>query len=135
MSRRGWLVLGAAAVVLATTAGTGAFSAVNAERGIQVTVVDDDDAYLGVAITANGTENNTTAMVRVTNQFPDGTTLTTVTATSDDETVSLTPGARTLDTGDASTETLSSVTCGDTITIRASGDGISVELEREIACE
>lgn len=135
MSRRGWLVLGAAAVVLATTAGTSAFSAVSAERGIHVAVVDDDDAYLGVAITANATGNKTVAIITVRNQFPDGSTLTTVTATSADEMVSLTPGARTLDTGDTSTRVLTDVTCGDTIIIRASGDGIRVELEREVACE
>ncbi|MFC6953351.1 hypothetical protein [Halorubellus litoreus] len=135
MSRRGWLVLAAAAVVVATTAGTGAFSAVSAERGIQIAVVDDDRAYLGVAVTANVSGNDTTARITVTNQFPQGTTLSAVTATVDGETVSLTPGSTTLDGGDSTTGTVANVTCGDTVTIRASGDGVRVELEREIVCE
>ncbi|WP_227131109.1 hypothetical protein [Halorubellus salinus] len=135
MSRRGWLVLGAAVVVLATTTGTGAFSAVNAERGIQVAVVDDDSAYLGVAITANATGNNTTATITVRNQFSDGTTLTTVTATSDDDIVSLTPGTTTLASGESGTGTVENVTCGETVVIQARGDGVNVEFEREITCE
>jgi hypothetical protein len=134
VSRRGWLVLGAAVVVLATTAGTGAFSTVGAERGVQVAVVDDDNAYLGVVIAANATGNDTTANITVTNQFPDGTTLTSITATGPDGTTSLTPNDGALETGETTSATIQNATCDSTITIHANGPGVQVTIDRPVDC-
>lgn len=51
--------------------GVGSFSAVDANRQVSVTVVDDSEAYLG--ITGGGsieTEGGTTTLYTITNQFP-----------------------------------------------------------------
>jgi hypothetical protein len=134
VTRRGWLVLAAALVVLATTAGTSAFSAASLDRGVQIGVASDDDAYLGVAVTGTATNNTTTASVTVTNQFPGGTALTTVVATVDDDTVTLTPSDGSLNGGEPTSATIEDVTCDDTVVIHASGDAVAVTLERQVDC-
>jgi len=48
MKRRQFLFLFGAGSAAATSVGTGAFSSVEAERGVSVDVVDDEDAYLGI---------------------------------------------------------------------------------------
>ncbi|WP_323676423.1 hypothetical protein [Halorubellus sp. PRR65] len=134
MTRRGWLVLAAALVVLATTAGTSAFSAASLDRSVQIDVADDQSAYLGVSVTGNATNNTTTATVTVTNQLPGDIALTTVTATDEGDSTSLTPGDGSLDGGDTTSATIENVTCGETVVIHASGDAVTVTLEREIQC-
>lgn len=60
-------------VALLSIVATGGFSTAEAERGITVAVVDDDEAYLGYdepdhTVEVNGTE--TVTLVKVTNRFP-----------------------------------------------------------------
>ena len=69
MRKRSSLVLIALAVVLGT-AGTGAFSSAETDRSVSVAVVDDDEAYVGYdPIEVNATNNETVALVTVTNRF------------------------------------------------------------------
>ena len=85
MRRRSRFGIGLVALILALAliSGTGAFSAITGERGTQVTVVDDGDAYLGIeqsveepevtAIEGNGTtsEGNTTTESSAANRTTD----------------------------------------------------------------
>jgi hypothetical protein len=64
MKRRNFILLLGGASSGAMSVGTGAFSSVEAERGVAVNVVDDEEAYLG--LTADPNEET---LVRVTNQF------------------------------------------------------------------
>jgi len=134
MNYRGVVVIAAGLVVLSTTAGTGAFSATTVDRSAEIAVVDDDSAYLAVTVTANATGNETTATVTVTNQFPPGTALTAVRVEHDDDSRSALPDDGSLDPGEPSTATFENVTCDGTVTIAASGDGVAVELERDVDC-
>jgi hypothetical protein len=54
----------------AMSVGTGAFSSVEAERGVAVNVVEDDEAYLGIAV------DEKTDDVQIKNQFTDHLNLT-----------------------------------------------------------
>ena len=77
MKRRNLILLLGGASSGAMSAGTGAFSSVEAERGVEVNVVDDDEAYLGLEaeseITAFG---RSTDIVEIRNSFTDELTLT-----------------------------------------------------------
>jgi hypothetical protein len=57
--------------VLATViTGTAGYSAIQAERSVDVTVADDENAYLAVENTNDSIENGSTrGVLRVTNQF------------------------------------------------------------------
>lgn len=57
--------------VLATViTGTAGYSAIQAERSVDVTVADDEDAYLAVENTNDSiTNGSTSSVLRVTNQF------------------------------------------------------------------
>ena len=127
MNRRRLLMLGAAVAVLASVGGTGGFSTANADRGVQVAVVDDEQAYLGIE-----SENVTgeTWNVTVTNRFPDGATAE-VTVEVGDRTDSTTLGA-----GASERLTLTGVACGATANLTASaGDGsVAIEASREVTC-
>ncbi|WP_154020433.1 hypothetical protein [Halorubrum halophilum] len=52
--------------------GTGAFSSVEADRGVEVNVVEDDEAYLGLDVkTRTVTVGQSTEVVEITNRFAD----------------------------------------------------------------
>lgn len=69
MRKRASIVLFAFAVLLGTV-GTGAFSTTEAERGVNVTVVDDEEAYVGYdPVEVNATDGETVALVTVANRF------------------------------------------------------------------
>lgn len=69
MRKRASIVLFAFAVLLGTV-GTGAFSTTEAERGVNVRVVDDEEAYVGYdPVSVNATDGETVALVNVTNRF------------------------------------------------------------------
>ena len=70
MKRRNLILLLGGASAGATSVGTGAFSSVEAERGVEVNVVDDDEAYLGLDDDAGQ------GLVRIKNQFAEDLTLT-----------------------------------------------------------
>lgn len=66
MKRRNFILLLGGASSGAMSVGTGAFSSVEAEREVEVNVVEDDEAYLG--LTADPDDET---LVRVRNQFTD----------------------------------------------------------------
>ena len=70
MKRRNLILLLGGASSGAMSVGTGAFSSVEAERGVEVNVVDDEDAYLGLDDDAGE------GLVRIKNQFAEDLTLT-----------------------------------------------------------
>ncbi|WP_178915060.1 hypothetical protein [Natronomonas gomsonensis] len=135
MTRRRRLLLAAAllaSVVVVTT--TGGFSSATAERGVDVSVAEDSNAYLGVEQAPSGTENGTTNLeVTVANQFPAGTDLTTVEVTANGTTVDFAePDA--VEAGDERTYTFRTVSCDGRITVEAQGAGVTVGLNRTVAC-
>ena len=154
MKRRHFILLLGGASSGALGIGTGAFSSVDAERGVEVDVVDDPSAYLGLKRLAAADSvpiDEETDVVRIQNQF----------ATPLDLSVSLDesgPGideinvdGEALDPGDRTTVTLESpgdstnvsVKCDETgktsFTLSFNGDagGASVDKTRtfEITCE
>lgn len=131
MNRRAWVVIAAATVALATTVGTGAVSSISAERGMNVAVVDDEEAYLGLDVETVTTENGTEVNVTVSNQFPDGTTLD-VTVSHDG--VTAYPGKHSLESGETRWVAFENATCDGTVTVTATGDDVAVELERDVDC-
>jgi hypothetical protein len=68
--------------------------------------------------------------VTVTNRFGSDVTLETVKVTVDGETKDLGP----LDSGSEGTASFSDVDCNSEIDVSASGDSVSIELEREVGC-
>jgi len=130
MNRRTVVLVTGLIAVLGLLTSTGGLSATAADRGLQVTIADDDDAYLGFqqdAVTTNGTTNLT---VTVANQFPTGTTLDTVEISVDGETRDAGP----LDAGEDETVTFEFAECDDTIAVDASGTGVAVSLSRPVGC-
>jgi hypothetical protein len=122
-----------ALLVVGTTVGTGGFSAMNADRGVDITVVDDDRAYLGVDRSPSGTANGTTNLtVTITNRLGSGTTLesVTLTATLDDASKRL----DSIQTGELKEATLRGVSCDGYIEIRATGESVEVSLSRAVIC-
>jgi len=136
MTRRLVVLVAAALLAVAGTVGTGALSAVTADRAVTVDVADDENAYLGVALATNDTTNATANLtVSVTNQFPAGTQLTDVTVEANGEAAALATDDDPLTVGETASITVQNATCGDTVALRASGDGVTVALERSIDCE
>lgn len=78
MKRRHLILLLGGASSGAMSIGTGAFSSVEAERGVEVNVVEDDEAYLGLE---EGVSDQ--RLIRVTNQFTASLTLTLAAAVQD----------------------------------------------------
>lgn len=73
MKRRRLVLLSLAVASLALAAGTGAFTAMSADRGVDVRVADDDSAYIGIeketpTITAG---TSTEILMTLENNFPD----------------------------------------------------------------
>ena len=120
---------------LATAASTSGFAAASADRAVEVAVVDDDTAYLGFEATTADTAGGTTNLtVDVTNQFPAGTTLDTVTvAVADREPIALRP-SESLAPGETESERFEDVPCGAPVVVAAHGDGVDVSLDRSVEC-
>jgi len=130
--------LRALSLVLAFTAavglifGTAGFTALEADRGVNVTVVDDEDAYLGYEAETETGNNSTTVTAEYHNQFSDELTLdVTVEVDGEDRkavSVTLTEGAAERITV---TESCSSgETVQFTFAATGSGSGVDVSLER-----
>lgn len=97
------------------------FSSVAADRSIEVAVVPDDSAYLGVQRTCN----NSTVRVGVTNRLPTGTTLDVAVGGTTEPIDGLAPG-------ESQNRTFDSFDADDRITVDASGSGVSVRLTRPL---
>jgi hypothetical protein len=130
MNLRWPLISALLVVVLGLVSGTSGLSATVVDRGVQASVVNDDDAYLGFKQDAVTTNETTNLTITITNQFPAGTTLDTVRVTVDRNEKCLGP----LDPGDQNSTTFESVDCDGSLSVVASGVGVEVALDRE-ACE
>lgn len=122
------LLLAIALITALALVGTGSFASVTSERGVEVAVVDDDAAFLGVAQTPNTTTNETTVDLNISNQFGGDTTLDPVTVTIDGEDREVGP----LEPGQ--TATIESIECDESVEIEALGSGTEVSLSRPIEC-
>lgn len=132
--RRHVLILVALITATALVTSSSAFSTTAAERGVDVEVAEDRNAYLGVEETPQDTKNETTDLVvTVTNQFPSGTSLTTVAVSINGTTVELSDQSP-LNPGESANHTFENVSCSDSARIVASGGGVSVRLERTVDC-
>lgn len=128
------MLLVALVTVLGVTVGTGSFSSVSADRGIEVAVTDDEQAFLTFEQNTTDTANGTRSVdVTVGNQYPAGTTLSTVTVTINGTTVDLAENGH-LSSGESRTHTFESVDCDDTLSIEATGPGVEVSFERSVSC-
>jgi len=130
---RTFTVIVGALFVVGTTVGTGGFEAVTADRGVDVTVVDDDHAYLGVDRSPNGTSNGTTNLtVTITNRLGSGTTLETVTLTATLDGAS--KRLYSIQAGESKEAILRGVSCDGYVAIRATGESVAISLSREVTC-
>jgi hypothetical protein len=135
MTRRLLPVALAVLAVASLALSTGGFSATIADRGVSVAVVDDDQAYLGVDLETTDASNGTANLsVTVANRFPADTTLTAVEVEAGGETRTPLAGGATVTTGDATTVRFANVSCGSTVSVTASGDGVAVTLSRPVEC-
>jgi len=128
VNRRRLLALGFAAALLASVAGTGGFASVDASRGIEVAVVDDDEAYLGIE---RGDASDGTWNVTLTNRLGTGEPLDVAVEVGEQ-----TATASSIDSGESETVTLTGVACGDTANVIATApDGsVTIEASREVSC-
>jgi len=86
MTRR-WLYGGLVVLALSLLVSTGSFSAVSADRGVDVTVADDDDAFLGITLESPVLDNGRhdgTELAAIQNRFGTPLTEIEVTITGDD---------------------------------------------------
>jgi len=134
---KGRTLLLASAAILAVTlaASTGAMSSAAVDRGVQVSVADDEVAFLGFQQSVSNASNGTASLnVTLTNQFPAGTTFDAVTVSVNATEVSPVPGNRFLP-GDSLIVSVGNVSCEGRVSVVATGDDASVEFERAVACE
>lgn len=127
------LVLIATLVVLATAFGTSGRVNTSGDRTLAVATATDGNAYVGFEQTVERTAEATNLTITLTNQFPPGTTLTTVTVTVGSETRSLAPTGGLL-TRERVTARFSGVDCTATITVAVSGTNTTGTLTRRVDC-
>ncbi|WP_311172423.1 hypothetical protein [Halobellus ordinarius] len=102
---------------------TAGFSSAAADRNVDVAVVSDDEAYLGIQRECS----DNTLQVTVTNRFSAGTTL--------DVDIAVNGTTKTIDdlsSGESQSKAFNAFDTNDTATIAASGSGISVHLTRSL---
>ena len=102
---------------------TTGFSSTVADRDVDVAVVSDDEAYLGIQRGCN----NGTLRVTITNRFSSGTTL--------DINIAVNGTTKTIDdlaAGGQGTRQFNTFDTDDTVTIGASGSGVSVHSTRSL---
>ncbi|RLM89217.1 hypothetical protein D3D02_08810 [Halobellus sp. Atlit-38R] len=134
IDRRQVVLVAALLASLALVSNTAAYSSVHADRGVQVQVVGDEDAYLGLQRTTTNASNGTADLdVTVSNQFAAGTDLTEIETSVDGTAVDLASGGS-LAPGETSSHTFANVSCGDAVAIDASGSGVRVSLKRSVPC-
>ena len=139
MALRHWLLaLAVAGLVGTTVAGTGAFSAVAADRGVTVAVAPPEDAYLGLSDPLISTipENGTRAdLLTVTNRLSETVDLTAAVIEADPDggpnvtnvsvVSSLDPG----DSGPVSVDLTCDSAATESVTVRVDAVGTGVRVE------
>lgn len=130
-SRHALVLASVVFAIIALSTATSGFSVMQADRGTEVNVADDESAVLGFEQSTQPTDDGTVdCTVNVTNRFPTGDDLDALTVVVDDQSVELGP----LDSGETNGTTFRSVACGDPITVMATLDGASVTLTRSVQC-
>ena len=117
------LVVVALLVVGALIAPTGGFSSSDIGRSVDVAVASDDEAYLGIQRECR----DNASQVTITNRFSSGTTL--------DVNIVVNGTTKTIDdlaAGGQETKQFNTSSTEDTVTVDASGSGISVHLTRSL---
>lgn len=110
-------------VVWSLAVPTGAFTAASLDRGVDVRVAPEGEGYVGVTQACD----NDTLDVTVSNRFGNGRVLdVSVTVNGTTET------AEGMDAGDSKTLTFGAVNPQGTVTITASGSGITAQLNRSV---
>jgi len=107
----------------ALIAPTGGVSSSDIDQNVDVAVASDDGAYLGVQIECR----DNASQVTITNRFSSGTTL--------DIDITVNGTTKTIDdlaAGGQETKQFNTFDTDDTVTIDASGSGISVHLTRSL---
>jgi len=102
---------------------TAGFSSAAADRDVEVAVVSDDDAYLGVRSECN----DDTLQVTVTNRFAPG--------TAPDVAIAVNGTTETVDgleSGESRSRRFDAFGADDAISVRASDSGVSVRLARPL---
>lgn len=136
-------------VVIAFTVGTGGFSSMTADRGVSIAVADDENAYLGIetdepdAVRANALANEDgreTTLLTLTNRFSSAVTIDARVPDAGDGLAITDIETLTLSGGDSGTMA-ATVTCDTpvdrevTVEINASGTGIEVKTDEQIAVD
>ncbi|KAB7517944.1 hypothetical protein [Halosegnis rubeus] len=118
------------AATLTLSVGTGSFTALNADRNVDIGTTDDDSAYVGIAYDA------ATGDLQLTNNFG---TLLTVTEVETPASIVTDSVPNELAAGASETVALS---CADstqspagTVTVTADGEDVSVEVTRDVTID
>lgn len=123
------LIVAVLAALSMTLTGTAGFTGVEADRGVQVAVVDDDTAYLGVEQAPSNTTDGTADLnVTVTNRFPTGTELAVTVETGNHS------AAVDIASGESRTVSVTSVDCDGQLAINGTGPAVSLHLDRPVEC-
>lgn len=138
MSRyRTLLVVAGLGIALSVTLGTSGMSATEADRPVEIAVVDDEHAYVGFEQEATEINDGTATLeITVTNQHPTGPPLRGSTVTVDGHTTELTKNTQNsnIPPGQSRTRTFEGVSCGSSITINADGPNVKITVDRTVRC-
>ena len=132
-SRRLLLVLVVTLALVGVTMASAGDVTMAADRSFVVSTTDDQTAYLGFQQTVDTTGTATNLTVNLTNQYPPGTTLTTLTVTvgGETQTPALNGG---LESGERVTARFTDIDCTADITVEVSGSNESGTLVRPVDC-
>lgn len=142
---RGWLLVVATLALVATLVATGGFSSTNANRGVEVSVADDGNAYVELTnkgVSTNGDQTDVT-LVTVGNRAGEASDVTVTDSTVEDSGVNVTniagPGPV---ADDADGNVTADVECPSgggtadvTLDLKATGDTVEATLTRTVTVE
>ncbi|WP_324661869.1 hypothetical protein [Haloarcula sediminis] len=144
---RALAVAGIVASLVLVAPQTGAFTSATADRSVSASVTDDESAYLGIQqspVSVAGNRSQEAVLLTVTNRLPRPLDLSvhiTEHNPNSGPTVARANGSARLGAGGESTVT-AAVTCGNstgsetaTVTLDASGDGVSMTANRSVAVD
>lgn len=126
-ARRLFVLVVLAAAVLGPVDGTGAASAVDADRSFSAAVATDATAYLGVGRSTSVQNGTRTLSVRVTNRLGDDAVRLSVSVNGNTTVAVVAPD-------DARTFEFSPVECDDELRVVADSADVHVDLSRSVPC-